>query len=127
VNHRDRAYTIREIEAWGWWLRSGRTMPNTLGFRSQTCEYRIMRGIPQGSKQGATVPSKFNIDKSIELVDQIILRLPDNQLCIISGVYVKGLSQRDLAVKLDMSRGKLQHYLNKAYSVVYAGLIHPNN
>ena len=123
VNSRDRAYTIRELTAWGWWIRAGRTWPNRLGYKPVTVEHRIMNQIPGGGGiGGSVVPSKFNIDRNVERVDFIVLKLPDPQLMAISGVYVRGMSQRDLAGKLKISRGKLRHDLEKVYVVVYDGI-----
>jgi DNA-directed RNA polymerase specialized sigma24 family protein len=85
-----------------------------------------MRGIPNGQGiAGASVPTRFNLDSRIEKTDKVVLLLPDTQKAVIAGIYVRGMSQRDLAGKLSISRGKLQHALNKSYASVYNGLIHP--
>lgn len=123
MNHRDRNFIIKELKNWGLWVRQGRTLPNALGFKRRTVEYGIFRGDLGGEHMaGSIVPTWFNIDRLPEKIDSIVIRLPNIQLCAVSGIYVRGLEQTRTAEILGVTRGKLRNELNKAYSHIYQGI-----
>ena len=98
-------------------------MPNRLGFKPSTCEYRIMRGELGGSGVSkSVVPHKFNLDRRVERIDGVLSTIAKVKQCAIAGTYVIGFSQNDLAQKLGITRGKLRRTLEKAYADVYMAI-----
>ena len=127
MNQKDRLFVQRELIAWSNWMRQGRTFPNALGYKSSTVEYALMRGETGGDYiNSSKVPSKFNCDRNVEIIDKTFWRLPENQQSAITGIYIYKMPERRIAVICEVSRHEIRKRLFSGYSAVYLALTTKN-
>jgi hypothetical protein len=116
MNQRDRLYIQREWIAWADWVRQGQTSPNALGYKSGTVEYALMRGETGGSAIGCSkVPERFEHDRNAGLLNRVFWSLPDMQQNTITGIYIKRMDERSVAVIIGVTRHKVRGWLSDSY------------
>jgi hypothetical protein len=123
VNIRERLFTQRELKAWGYWSGDGCTFQNPgVGYPMSTVEYAIMQGTTGGSSHAEVVPTKFNLDKNIEIISKVCAVLPEVEKEPIYGVYRYRMPEERVALILGVSTHVVLVRLWAAYEVVFAAL-----
>jgi len=104
-------------------MREGQTFPSTLGHRSSTVEYALMRGETGGDHiSGSKVPERFESDRSVEILNKVFWNLPEDIKNAISGVYLYRMQERRIALIIDVTRHKVRCWLNDGYVAGYEAL-----
>ena len=128
MNQRDRLFIQREWIAWADWVRQGQTCPNTLGYKSQTVEYSLMRGDTGGdSIGGSKVPLKYSYDNNAEILNRIYWGLPTNQQQTITGVFYHKETERSVAFVIGATRHQVRRWLSDSYIAGFEALTTKNN
>ena len=118
MNQRELIHLKKDLMAWGFWVRSGMTWPNALGY-PKGCG---MDNIPCPRQAKSKVPTKFHWDDRLVIIHTQVQALPEGQQKPICGTYGYGMSERDLALKLSITRHKIRKLLYKSYQDIWEGL-----
>ena len=141
---------IRLLNAWGRWVRDGRTWPNTLGYPKASPghgdgvepatdytgltrwhyaaedKHHIESPPVQKSsrvKQSRTrVPMHFTGDREIEQVDKIIGRLSADMHALLNEIHIRGRSCRDVAGSVEASPATVAKLYSTALGCVFGAL-----
>lgn len=117
IGRGDIAYWERTLAAWGFWVRQGRTWPNTLGYPRATVEARLMDGSAAGPVvRCAKVPTRLAEDREIEELDRVLVRMPEHLQRVVVAKFIRGQSFRDMAGNEATSRSEV----HKRYSMALA-------
>ena len=123
MNPRDKCFVDRELKAWAAWMKQGRTFPNTLGFKSSTVEWALMRGETGGDGvSGSKIPTRFNCDRNVATIDRVFWHMPVKPREAVSGVYIYCMPQKTIAAILGVSDRQVRNRLMNGYEIIYSAL-----
>ena len=68
------------------------------------------------------VPTRFNIDKNVDIVQKVVCKFPPSYQEVIAGVFRDRMKIRRIAIILGVSKWRVESRVYSGYEAVYSGL-----
>ena len=117
MNNKDRIFARNELIAWGHWQREGCTLQNALGFVVGSLDGNV-----NDVQISPIVPTRFNIDKNVDIVQKVVCKFPPSYQEVIAGVFRDRMKIRRIAIILGVSKWRVESRVYSGYEAVYSGL-----